>query len=231
MDLEEKKKGDEGDEGSRAAKSGIESAVGESEAYRGGPPTHRIAYRSILLDRTLRNLGIHEDDPAPPVVLQEFEAKTRRRMDLHYRQAHVCQNCARWYERLSRQRAAELDTNNSPLMPLLRQSATAPAIGRTLPRVDEAYSGGDEAVEAGAPAGGSARDAADSQPLASAKSVVGLLPSSYGSSVAPASLARAMMRTSASLPALHDPKRPIPPMPVPKRRGSNSRITRIVAVN
>ena len=60
------------------------------------PPTHRIAYRAILLDRTLRALDVHEDDAAPPGVLQQFEGKTRRRMDLYYRPAHVCAACAMW---------------------------------------------------------------------------------------------------------------------------------------
>jgi hypothetical protein len=52
---------------------------------------------AILLDRYLREFGIEEDDVAPPAVLQQFEAKARRRLELYYKQAHVCPNCARWY--------------------------------------------------------------------------------------------------------------------------------------
>jgi len=84
------------------ATRGLAAALAETAA---AAPTHRIAYRAILLDRTLRGLGIEEDDPSPPGVLQQFEAKTRRRMDLYYHQAHVCAACAQWYERQSRRRA------------------------------------------------------------------------------------------------------------------------------
>ena len=100
--------------------NGLEAAVDESATYKGGPPTHRIAYRNILIDRTLRGMGVTESEPAPPGVLLQVEARTRRRLDLYYKPAHVCANCARWYERLSRQRAAELDAYNSPLEPILK---------------------------------------------------------------------------------------------------------------
>ena len=89
----------------------------------GTEPTQRVPYRAILLDRTLRAIGVAEDDAAPPGVLQEFEAKARRRLELYYKPAHVCANCARWYERQSRRRAAELDSYNSPSSRCCRPSA------------------------------------------------------------------------------------------------------------
>ena len=91
---------------------------GALEEIKSRAPTHRVAYRAILLDRTLRALGVDEESAAPPGVLQEFEAKTRRKLDLYYKQAHVCATCMCWYERQSRRRAAELDALNSPAMPL-----------------------------------------------------------------------------------------------------------------
>lgn len=93
------------DDSSAGVSRGLTAAVAEGMQTA---PSHRILYRAILLDRTLRGLGIEEDDPAPSGVLLQFEAKTRRKMDLYYRPAHVCATCARWYERQSMRRTAEL---------------------------------------------------------------------------------------------------------------------------
>ena len=58
-----------------ALSQGLEDAFKTSGAFKGGAPSQRIAYRAILLDRTLRGLGITEDEPAPPEVLQEVPCR------------------------------------------------------------------------------------------------------------------------------------------------------------
>jgi hypothetical protein len=131
----------------------IEAALCESgKAVR---PTRRVAYRSILLDRTLRSLGIQEDDPAPRGVLEEFEERVRRRTELHYKQAHVCEACACWYERQARRRAAELDSNHSPLTSLLQEetaSSTAAALAKIAERRSAATAARRAAAAHGSPA-------------------------------------------------------------------------------
>ena len=208
---------------------GMEGAFDESGGYKGGPPSMRIAYRSILLDRTLRGMGIHHDDPAPPGVLQEFEAKVRRRLDTYYKLAHVCANCARWYERQSRRRAAELDALNSPLEPILKKTRTQAAL---LPAVMEAAGLVDEycvdVSDSQAAITGPVSHAASMQSMrAQTKSLLEQL-GATGSGVAPKSLERALMRTSTSLPALRKSGSAPPPIPMPAKRESSRRLGGVI---
>jgi hypothetical protein len=147
----------------------------------------------------------------------------------------VCALCRCRYERQSRRRAAELDELNSPLEPLLRPSKSAAA---KLSTVDEAQRGGDEAAAAGSEAvcgrcdGGGA--AASARPSQSSKALGRSLGNSgLGDGPMAASLQRAMMRTSVSLPTLHVPRKPHQPLPAPSkpRGGANSRIARFAAVS
>ena len=190
---------------------GVDAAL--QEVHK-STPTHRVPYRTILLDRALRARGVKENDPAPPGLLQEFEAKTRRRLELYYKPAHVCAVCANWYERQSRFRAAELDAHNSPLTPLVEPLKSIPSL---------------RAIAHGSDADG---DATSPLARASAKAAGGGSPSplmptrarstAFLSGEAPASLARAMMRTSTSLPMLS--KSSPPPIPRPSKRTGPSRL-------
>ena len=167
-----------------ALPEGLEAALQETAKAR---PTHRVPYRAILLDRTLRSLGVDEESPAPPGVLQEFEAKTRRKMDLYYKPAHVCTSCMCWYDRQSRRRAAELDALNSPAMPLIQPLKTTPSL-RKLKRAAES----------------------NASLVDSSTTALGAM----GLGTAPGSLARALIRSSTSLPQLKPPA----PMPMPTIR-------------
>ena len=189
-----------------------------------------VADRAILLDRTLRALGIEEDDPAPPGVLQQFEAKTRRRLDLYYKSAHVCANCARWYERQSRRRAAELDALNSPLEPLLYPSKAAVARLSTMGEVAMAAAGSGDAGTPGEASEASRKVAERPRRPSKTRARNASVSSSFHCSDTnmPESFQRAMMRTSASFPALT--LAPTVSQPQPSRRVGDSRTNRIVSV-
>lgn len=231
--------------------SGVEVAVALSTQPT---PSHRIPYRAILLDRTLRALGVGEDDIAPPGVLQQFEAKTRRRLELYYKPAHVCTSCSCWcaalqhthprartrsarvliacacppalphrYDRQSRRRAAELDGDNSPLLPVAALASSSLGLSNSaaaaiaMAQVSDAELAG--RAEEGTAVGGS-----QAAPLLRPRRTRG----GMSGVNAPVSLARAMMRASASMPALPTNTHHIPAaaLPQPAHRGSN-RIARV----
>ena len=176
------------------ATRGLAAALAETAA---AAPTHRIAYRAILLDRTLRGLGIEEDDPSPPGVLQQFEAKTRRRMDLYYHQAHVCAACAQWYERQSRRRAAELELCTGVYLPeqTLAGEAAPPGVRRS----------SKASLRSSGASGISTTRIAERASLPTTEQAAAM------PKEPPGSLQRAMVRTSVSLPSLKPPHLGIAP--------------------
>ncbi|KAL1500527.1 hypothetical protein AB1Y20_013183 [Prymnesium parvum] len=87
-----------------------------------GMPTYWIPYRSILLDRTLVQSGVAAGGDAPAHILLKFQAKARRRLELHYRTAHVCPSCYLYYTKLIK----ELERKHQELIPPISESKTIP---------------------------------------------------------------------------------------------------------
>lgn len=81
-----------------------------------GIPVFRMPYRAILLDRTLVENGIAPGEEAPPELLLTFDAKTRKRLELHYRTVHVCPSCYLYYLKHNKEMYPRLQKLIPPLV-------------------------------------------------------------------------------------------------------------------
>eukprot|EP00966_Prymnesium_polylepis_P219476 5077734-Prymnesium_polylepis.1 len=79
--------------------------------------------------------GVEAGDDAPPHLILNFEAKTRRRLELHYRTVHVCPSCYLYYMK----RANELEPKHRSLIPKV---ASAGALGEIPLYASQDFRGG-----------------------------------------------------------------------------------------